>query len=110
MSTKDLGIHRVPAGWIFGGARVIERFHWRNTVTRIKATFTADYYSHETTDIVTITQEFEGESYEDIAQEYFGIWGDMLGRLTYNTGDGNLVVYDNMKAVLEWQDEMGYCM
>ena len=107
MSTRDLGIHRVPAGWIFAGARSIERFHWRNFVANIKATFTAVYYSHETTDLITITQEFEGPSYEEIAYEYFGIWGDMLGSLTYKTDNGNLVVYDNMKAVQEWQDEMG---
>ena len=71
----------------------------------IKATFTADYFSHETTDIVTITQEFEGESYESIAYEYFGIYGDTLGRLTYKTGDGNLVVYDNMAAALAAEEE-----
>ncbi len=69
----------------------------------IKATFIAEYYSHETTDIITITQVFEGNSYEEIADEYFGIYGDILGRLTHK-GSG-LIVYDKLAEVEAYQRE-----
>ena len=95
-----------PPFYEWDGGR--ERLHRRNFMANIKATFIADYWSHETTDIVTITQEFEGASYEEIAQEYFGIWGDELARLTHK-GSG-LVVFDRMAQVLAYADEVGYCI
>lgn len=65
---------------------------------------TAVYYSHETRDFEEAIQTFEGDSYEDIASDYFGIYGDTLGTLTV---DG-AVVYDNMTAAeaekAEWAD------
>lgn len=68
--------------------------------------YKAEYYSHETREIETITQEFEGDSYEEIAADYFDIYGDTLGRLTDESGN---VVYDNMEQAEEemeyWADE-----
>ena len=64
--------------------------------------YTAEFYSHETTGFETVTQEFEG-SPEFIADNYFTIYGDTLGRLTDESGT---VVYDNMDqaeaAMNEW--------
>ena len=77
-------------------------------MANIKATFVADYWSHETTDIVTITQEFEGADYEEIAYEYFGIWGDTLARLTHKAS--GLIVYDRLEQVQREADDMGYCI
>jgi hypothetical protein len=69
---------------------------------RINAT--AVYYSHETRDFEEAIQDFEGDSYEDIASDYFGIYGDTLATLTV---DGH-VVYDNTAAAeaekAEWAD------
>lgn len=65
----------------------------------MKATFTAEYYSHETTGIETITQEFEGDSFESIGYEYFGIYGDTLGRLLDENG---VEVYENMAEVYDY--------
>lgn len=68
-------------------------------------TGTAVYYSHETRDFEETTQDFEGDSYADIAFDYFGIYGDTLATLTV---DGT-VVYDNMTGAeaekAEWADE-----
>lgn len=64
--------------------------------------YKAEYYSHETRDFETITQDFEGNSYEEIAADYFDIYGDTLGRLTNENG---IVVYDNMEQA---EDERDY--
>lgn len=42
---------------------------------------TAEYFSHETRGIETITQEFDGDN-NSIAYEYFTIYGDTLVSLT----------------------------
>ena len=68
-------------------------------------TYTATYHSHETTDVMTITQEFDGDP-AYIAENYFRIYGDTLGKL--ETPEG-VVVYDNMAAMNEWAEYMGDC-
>jgi len=42
---------------------------------------TAEYFSHETRGIETVTQEFDGDK-DFIAREYFEIYGDRLVRLS----------------------------
>lgn len=86
----------------------------------MKINATAIYYSHETREFEEITQDFEGETYEKIAYEYFGIFGDTLAKLVV---DGE-TVYDNQEEAWaerdllaeddgqpteyeEWQDYMG---
>lgn len=65
---------------------------------------TAVFYSHETREFEECTQDFEGDSYEDIAYNYFGIYGDTLATLTV---EGELV-YDNYSeaacAMVEWEE------
>ena len=71
----------------------------------MKKVYTATYWSHELADVQTVKQEFEGDSIEQIADSYFQIMGDVLGLL--EDEDGN-VVYDNMKAVREYEEMWEY--
>ena len=59
--------------------------------------YKATYFSHELASETSVTQEFEGTP-EQIAENYFRVYGDTLGLLETPEGE---VVYDNMKAVDE---------
>ena len=65
---------------------------------QIIETLTAVYYSHETGGFEQITQEFEGDSYANIAYEYFGIYGDTVYEFTDLNGK---VVYEQHAAANE---------
>lgn len=65
--------------------------------------YTATYWSHELVDVQDVTQEFEGTP-EEIADSYFNITGDVLGLLVDENGT---VVYDNMKAVRDYEEWAG---
>lgn len=69
---------------------------------QIVETLTAVYYSHETQDFEQITQEFVGDSYANIAYEYFGIYGDTLSEFIRNFGTNDAeVVYEQREAAHE---------
>ena len=69
----------------------------------MKTKYTATYWSHELADVQVITQEFEGTP-EEIADSYFNIMGDVLGELVDEEGN---VVYENMKAVRDYEEWAG---